>query len=226
MSEKLEAARLVAKLLAARRTPLEEVPQVIVNVHRALSRIGEETPAAPAPRASRIGRLSRKHAAPQPEPTPVIATIEVEPKAIQPTLVRRATLIANAPPAATPIFAPAPTSVVRGVVQWFDSRTGQGTLRLPGMSRDVPVDSAMLSAFGIARLFKGQEIQATLEGAGDQTRIAALHLANAASTSPITGGTVHDRHAKAVVVELKREAQRRSAARAEAELLLPTRSVP
>ena len=39
------------------------------------------------------------------------------------------------------------------------------------------------------------------------------------------GGVVHSRHAKTVVVELKREALRRVAARAEAELLLgPSRA--
>jgi cold shock CspA family protein len=226
MPEKFDAARLIAKLLANRRTPLEEVPQVIENVQQAIGRLGGEAPASRAAAGSKGRRQSRKHAAPQPEPLPTTVAIEAEPKTSQPTLVRRAALVGTTPPAATPVLASAPASVVRGVVQWFDSRTGQGTLRLPGLSRDLPVDSTLLNAFGIARLFKGQEIEATLDGTGDQAKIAALHLANAPPSSPITGGMVRDRHAKAVVVELKRETQRRSAARAEAELLLPTRRIP
>ncbi len=225
MSEKLDAARLVAKVLANRRTPLEEVPQLIENVQRALLRLGGETPAIAAAQPPTFSRRTRQKRA-TPEPAAIAAATQAETKPAQPTLVRRAALTATASPAATPIPASVPTNMVRGVVQWFDSRTGQGTLRLPGLSRDLPVDAATLNAFGITRLFKGQEIEATLEGAGDQPKIAALRLANAAPTSPISGGRVHDRHAKAVVVELKREAQRRSAARAEAELLLPTRRVP
>ena len=113
--------------------------------------------------------------------------------------------------------------MVRGVVQWFDTRTARGTLRLQGVSSDLPVDGDMLTAAGLTRLFKGQEIEATLEDGDDTPKIAALRLLNLSPNSPAMGGTVRDRHAKQVVVELKREALSRAAARAEAELLLPSR---
>jgi cold shock CspA family protein len=221
MSEQAEAARLIAKLLGNRRTSLDEIPSLIEGVHRALAGLGspqKEDAAAiaapvPAPQAPRAKRAPKS----PPEPTPA----EAAPKVLPPVLVRRADVINVAPVAPAPIFAPSPRDTVRGVVQWFDSRTGQGTLRLPGLSRDVPVDAAMLASFGIPRLFKGQEVEALVVADGETPKVTALHLANAPGTSMASGGMVRDRHAKQVVVELKREAQRRSAARAEAELLLP-----
>jgi cold shock CspA family protein len=223
MSEKAEAARLIAKLLASRRTSLDEIPVLIESVQRALADLGaaaKEIPIVSAP-APKQPRARPKRVVTPPQSSPMPAPPELAPKALPSTLVRRSTVISVAPAAPLAVFAPAPGSAVRGVVQWFDSRTGQGTLRLAGLSRDVPVDAAMLAGFGIPRLFKGQEIEATLEGAGETPKVVALHLANAPATSAASGGTVLDRRAKPVVVELKREAQRRGAARAEAELLLP-----
>jgi cold shock CspA family protein len=223
MSEKAEAAHLIAKLLANRRTSLDEIPGLIESVQRALAGLGTTTRAVPivyAPaRKQRRARVKRAMTPPKSSPMPALP--EPAPKALPAILVRRSSVISVAPAAPAALFAPTASSFVRGVVQWFDSRTGQGTLRLAGLSRDVPVDAAMLAAFGIPRLFKGQEIEATLDSAIETPKVVALRLANAPATSAASGGTVLDRHAKPVVVELKREAQRRSAARAEAELLLP-----
>ena len=224
MAEKFDAARLVAKLLAARPTPLEEVPQVIANVQRALAALDEETPAPRITRASRPRRAAPSRA--DTPHTPAAPSAEAEPKPAAPTLVRRAELAAQAPAEPATLLAPTPAGAIRGVVQWFDSRAGHGALRLPGFSRDISVDAASLASFGVARLFKGQEIEATLEGAGEHARLASLRLVNAAPTTPVSGGTVHDRHAKTVVVELKNQPQRRNAARAEAELLLSARRAP
>lgn len=223
MSETAEAARLIVKLLANRRTTLDEIPGLIESVGRALAGLGattREIAVVSAP-ALKQRRTRGKRATTPPESSPIPAPPEPAPKALPSMLVRRSTMISVAPAAPAAVFAPAPNGAVRGVVQWFDSRTGQGTLRLAGLSRDVPVDAAMLAAFGIPRLFKGQEIEAALDGAVETPKVIALHIANAPATSAASGGTVLDRHAKPVVVELKREAQRRSAARAEAELLLP-----
>lgn len=213
---------MIAKLLGNRRTSLDEIPSLIENVHRALAGLGAQIKEKasvvsipePKPEPIRVKR-ARKSA-----PMPILA--EVTPKALPPMLVRRAEVISVAPAAPAPVFAPTPKGTVRGVVQWFDSRTGQGTLRLPGLSRDVPVDAAMLASFGIPRLFKGQEVEAMVVMAGETPKVTALHLANAPAASVVNGGMVRDRHAKQVVVELKREAQRRSAARAKAELVLPS----
>jgi cold shock CspA family protein len=160
------------------------------------------------------------------EAPPMPAEPIVEPKTVAPTaptLIRRADAITVTAVASLPVSLTAPSGTVRGVVQWFDSRTGQGTLRLPGLSHDLPVDAALLASFGITRLFKGQEIEATLVTNSETPRIEKLHLANAPASAAISGGVLRDRHAKTVVVELKRETQRRNVARAEAELLLPPR---
>jgi cold shock CspA family protein len=231
MSDQTHAARLVAKLLAARHTPLDEVPHLIENVQRALSTLGSAEPsaAATAPLVQRRPHHAKAKSRP-PKRAPLasavpVPPIEVAPRPAATTLVRRTAIAAAPATAAPPVFSLPTSNAVRGVVQWFDSRGGDGMLRLPGLSRDLPVDAATLARFGISRLFKGQEIDATLAGPADAPKLTALHLANAPAVAPIVVGTVRDRHAKTVVVELKREAPRRSAARAEAELVLPPRSV-
>ena len=224
MSEQVEAARLIAKLLASRRTRLDEIPGLFDSVQRALAGLGavKEIAIAPPPPPKQQRKRGRPAALMLPAAPPLVSALqEAAPKALPATLVRRAEVISVAPVAPTVAFIPARNGAVRGVVQWFDSRSGQGTLRLQGFSRDIRVDAAMLAAFGITRLFKGQEIEATIETAGETPKVTGLQLANAAATSLVSRGTVLDRHAKPVVVELKREAQRRGAARAEAELLLP-----
>ncbi len=233
MSGKADAARLIAKLLASRATSLDEVPKLIENVQRALSNLGSpvatltatlpavDTPPVPRPRA----RAKTAPVLRDVSPSPVAAMQAPETKPPQPVLLRRAASITAAPSAPAPLFAALSNGMVRGLVQWFDSRTGQGALRLAGLSHDVPVDAASLARFGITRLFKGQEIEAMLKGAGETLKISALQLANATPALPVTGGMVRDRHAKPVVVELKREHKRRSTARAEAEILLRPRRV-
>jgi hypothetical protein len=246
MSKKTEAARVVAKLLAKRRTSINEIPDIIENVERALqsldnnaghslereTAIKQETDAvaaksAPKPRAKRSARkrVTEAHdVAPVIEKaaeTPIIETHEIKP--VQPTLLRRAEVIHVAPVAPPPAPVAPTNGMVRGIVQWFDTRSARGTLRLQGLSSDLPIDGDILTASGLTRLFKGQEIQATLEGNDETPKITGLRLLNLSPASPVMGGMVRDRHAKQVVVELKREALSRAAARAEAEALLPTR---
>jgi cold shock CspA family protein len=202
------------------------------------------TKSAPEPRAKRVVRkraaeahdaaplvekalvekpVSEKSMAEKPviAKAPVIEVQEIKP--VQPTLLRRAEVIHVAPvtPAA-PLFAPT-NGMVRGVVQWFDTRSTRGTLRLQGLSSDLPIDGDILTASGLTRLFKGQEIEVTLDNDDETPKITGLRLLNLSPASPVMGGMVRDRHAKQVVVELKREALSRAAARAEAEALLPTR---
>ena len=224
------AARLVAKLLAQRQTPQEEVAGIIRSVHGALSRLRE--PAAvmtepvvetEEPRATLTPRRKRR------QPEEIVATEEATPAASPPApkLLRRAEVMA-APAAPTPAsaLAPAPHGAVRGVVKWFDPRAGKGALRLPGFSGDVLFESRLLADSGIARLFKGQEIEATIDGGnGRPPQVQRITLPGSATTTPVGAGVVHSRRAKPVLVELKREALRRAAARAEAEHLLgPGRS--
>jgi cold shock CspA family protein len=224
------AARLVAKLLAHRQTPQEEVVGVIRSVHTALSRLDEydAVPATPlakseqhrATLAPRRRRRQPEEIVPPEDPAPVAA-----PPA--PKLVRRAEVMAAPPgPAVMPPSAPAPQGALRGVVKWFDPRAGKGALRLPGFSGDVLFDARILAESGIARLFKGQEVEATISGGnGRPPQVQRIVLPGSAAATPVGAGVVHSRRAKPVLVELKREALRRAAARAEAEHLLgPNRS--
>jgi cold shock CspA family protein len=245
MRQTTEAARVIAKLLASRQTPIDEIPNLIENVERALASIEGKEPvkrakradaptvqqtaeeqiaapreAAPAPRSKRIAAV---HDAPAPRAAEPVRVEPAEIKPAAPTLLRRAEVIHVAPAAPPAALSPPSSGTVRGVVQWFDTRTNRGTLRLQGLSSDLPVDGEILAASGLTRLFKGQEVEASLEGGEDTPKIAGLRLLNHAPASPVMGGTVRDRHAKQVVVELKREALSRAAARAEAELLLPSR---
>jgi cold shock CspA family protein len=228
-----ETAHLIAKLVSHRRTSGEEIPDLIHTVHYALSRLGtaeeSEKPEPVEDAAPARHSAPRKPRAARREPVAAIVVEAVaEPVPApppQPRLLRRAEVISVAPlDEATPTSLLSPRSgVVRGVVQWFDARTGHGTLRLPGLSNDMPVTAEMLSSWGITRLYRGQEVTATLGGAGDAARLLGLTLPGSTAPMLSSAGTVRDRHAKTVVVELKREALRRGAARAEAELLLKPR---
>jgi cold shock CspA family protein len=218
------AARLAAKLLAHRQTPQDEVPDLIRNVHGALLRLGQAeetvpeaeatTPAEPAARA-RLVRRPRQPRAAAPADSP-----EEAPSAppAMPKLVRRAEVVAPSSPAPAAL-APPPTHGVRGVVKWFDPKSGKGALRLPGIG-DIGFEARVMAESGISRLFKGQEIEATLAHEGGAAQVQRLALPGAVQPTPIAAGTVRSRHAKPVLVELKREALRRAAARAEAEQVL------
>lgn len=218
----MTAARLAAKLLARRQTSRDEVGDLIRNVHGALVRLF----AVPEP----VAAARRSLGAPSPPPArrrprrpraeAPVATPEEEapvPPAPAPKLVRRADV--TAPPPAIIVAPQAVHGVVRGVVRWFDPKSGKGALRLPGLG-DIGFEARLLADSGIARLFKGQEIEATLADSGGAPQLQRLALPGAGASTPLGGGVVKGRHAKPVVVELKREALRRAAARAEAEHLL------
>jgi cold shock CspA family protein len=215
------AARLAASLLARRQTPQEEVGDLIRTVHGALRRLIEapepiaaivarEKSASSTPAVPRRPRRPREAAPPEPEEAQA-------PPPVAPKLVRRADAAAAAPVFLT---APAPIhGMVRGVVRWFDPKGGRGTLRLPGLG-DVTFEARLLADSGISRLFKGQEIEATLAEGGGAPQVLRLALPGAGESLPRSGGTVKGRQARPVVVEMKREALRRAAARAEAEHVL------
>lgn len=214
-----DTARVAAKLLAHRATRREEIPALLHTVHAALATLA--TPPVPAatdaPQATamptpRRAASSRKRSAPA-----IPAAPAPDPVAPAPRLVRRAEVIAVTPVETVPFALP--SAALRGVVKWFDAQARRGALRLPGHAGDVPVDAQTLSEMGITRLYKGQEVEATVSEDAEP-RILRLTLPGGSTPSLTTAGIVHSRHAKPVVVELKREALRRAAARAEAELLL------
>jgi cold shock CspA family protein len=229
------AARLAARLLAHRQTSQEEIGDLIRTVHDAVSRLNEAPAALTAPAAEAEDKQAEAAAEPQRQKRrPRRTAAAAEPSAEQehaaedearlaatlaPKLVRRAE-VAPAAPAAPSLAAPPPhQGALRGVVRWFDPKSGKGALRLPGVG-DVGFDARLLAESGISRLFKGQEVEATLSEGSPTPQVQRLSVPGAVSAHPLGGGVVKGRQARPVVVELKREALRRAAARAEAEHVL------
>jgi cold shock CspA family protein len=216
------AVHTIVRILAHRATPAGEVPDLIDAVSTALKKISEPNAAEPAMpahgRAERRPRRSRQR-----RDTAMFRPVEEEESvapAPAPTLLRRADIVA-APhePAQVGTFL-TPRHALRGIVKWFDARAGRGALRVPGYSHDVAVDAAQLAEAGIARLYKGQEVDAQLDRAGDAGHLVRLSLPGSGVQRFASAGIVRGRQAKPVVVELKRESLRRVAARADAALLL------
>src|SRR5579883_1721038 len=217
-----QIARLIARILGARSTPTEEVPVVVSRLRDAFARLGQdeaaapagEAPAKPAPRRS-AGRPRRRAGSEE------VAAEPTAPPPAAPRLMRRAE-VAPAEPEIPEVLQSPPEARRRGVVRWFDARAGRGMLRVPGFAEDVPLEADALRQAGLSRLYKGQEIEATIiAGEGGQPRLVGLALpGRVAATGPLAKAGMMRRHAKPVVVEMKRDGLRRAAARIEAEHLL------
>jgi hypothetical protein len=219
MNNRLRAnvAQFVARLVTLRTTRQDEIPDLVRSVQLALMQLDRrleperETVVVPvsAPRERARRPLRVRAAVPVSEPAPPPP----------PRLLRRADVVPAALREESTMLRPTQGGVLRGVVRWFDQRTRRGALRLPGLSGDVPVETGLLDEMAITRLYKGQEVEATLSEEAPP-RVVRLVVPGGASQQNSIGGFVRGRHAKPVVVELKREALRRVAARAEAESLL------
>jgi cold shock CspA family protein len=179
------------------------------------------------PRGERVvvARARRRVADEIEEP---VAELVPEP-APQPRLLRRAEI---AQPEQNPIAALQPIrpagGPVRGVVKWFDGKTGKGALRLTGVSGDVPLERAVLEQSAIKRLYKDQEIEATIQDQG-RGRVTLLSLSlpgrnPATAATNLLGGndgtTMVRRQARSILVEVKRDGVRATSAREEAEQVL------
>jgi cold shock CspA family protein len=221
-----ETVRFIAKVLAARKTGMEELPLLIATLHDAF----EQAPApvaAPAPEeaplafeaeprpARRRGRPPRDRLLPLYQ-----ETIPAPPPA--PRLIRRAEIAPAAKPAEALPPRPTTRAALRGLVKWYDPRSRTGAVRLPGYAADVAVGADALDRAGIPRLFKGQEIEASVTESDGQVHLVTLSLPGRPETDAAGGGPLGAarRHAKPVVIEMKRDAMRRVAARVEAEQLL------
>lgn len=159
--------------------------------------------------------------------------IELAPEpAPQPRLLRRAEIVHVEHDPAASLQAPrAAGGAVRGVVKWFDGKTGKGALRLTGVSGDVALERGVLEQSAIKRLYKDQEIEATIQDLG-RGRVTLLSLSlpgrnpTAASSGGLFGGagtpgtTSVNRQARSVMVEVKRDGVRATSAREEAEHVL------
>jgi cold shock CspA family protein len=224
-----ETVRLIAKVLAARPTTQEEVPEIIAAIQKTVVGLTASpaealpiaptaaVPAEPPPRSPPRPRR-------EPKPRLVIAVPEAEPAPPPaPRLMRRAEVAPSEPAAA--LERPTTKAALRGIVKWFDPRTRVGSVRLPGYD-DVAIDRDAVDRAGLARLYKGQEIEASIvvDGPGAAPRLLAISLPGRPETETLPGGLAGGprRNAKPVVIEMKRDAMRRVAARVEAEHLLGT----
>jgi hypothetical protein len=230
-----EIAHFIAKILAARPTPSEEIPDLIASIRDTVGvlRAGRGDAVPPKteeflsaePVAASAPRRRRRKIAAAPSAPEITRRAEPEPVIqILPRLMRRAEVT---PPPEPPVFEvrPAKDGTLRGVVRWFDLHSRQGSLRLPGFGDEVAIDGAVLDRAGISRLYKGQEIEATVSGDNGSVQLLSLALpgrAEPAANGLFKAGAAR-RNAKPVVVELKRDSMRRTAARIEAEHLLGNR---
>ncbi len=217
--------RLIAKVLSSRNTEISEVSAVIDTIYTALNdrdRVPVEmAPAAAveAPRKRRgrpPGSTNRKT---QLRPAFMEPTAAVQAPPPAPSLLRRADMVHSEPEA--PAKVDSAQRLIRGVIKWYDGRTGKGSVRLPG-SGDVAIDAGHLTRSGLSRLYPGQEIEASIHGAGDTVEIDRMTLIGGPqSERPIEAGPIAvRRNTKLVMVEMKRDSLRRVAARAEAEHIL------
>ncbi len=218
-------ARMIAKLLAERETAQQEIPELIDAVHRTLATLGQPRPAADAARhgtAAAAGAPEPKRRGRRPRMAePVAVAPATERSAPTPTLVRRSEV--KEPVEVAPFQPPQRDRTTRGVVRWFDPQSRRGALRLQGVSGDLPFEPALLERSNITRLFKGQEVEAELGGPPEAPQLLAFRLLAAGPAAHVNPGLVRARQQKPVMVELKREALKRAAARDAAEALLPDR---
>lgn len=230
-------ASMVARILGGRVLPASEVPALIDTVRSTVARILNPPPALPeireaeaaplAPRARRgrgrpRGSTGRKPGRPRKVALPPPVEAPSPPPA--PRLVRRAeaVVVATAPAEPAVLEAP-PSTAVRGVVRWFDPARQTGGLRLTGVPEDVPVEPAVFAAAGVTRLFKGQEVEAELSRTDGRVRVTALRIPGGPTRAQSTSGPIAalgGRRPRVVIVEKKRDALKRVAARSEAEHLL------
>jgi hypothetical protein len=235
-------AHMVARLVGGQETAASDIPALVETVNAALARILHPTVELPSPQVQEEVVVRREP--PQPprqrreagrkpgRPRRVEAPLPVEAPAPPPAprLVRRAEAVAS-PPAADPaaLTPPPATSMVRGVVRWFDPARQTGGLRLTGVPEDVAVEPAVFIAAGVTRLFKGQEIEAQLDRAERRVRVTALRVPGGPAAAPTVSGPIAamgGRRPRVVVVEKKRDALKRVAARTEAENLLGPTGTP
>jgi len=229
-------ARMIAKLLSERPTTHQEIPQLIDVVHRTLAGLNGTRPVgntAPkngeaAPDQAKAVSVVPKRRGRKPRADIDPAAAPAQPKAAPaptPTLLRRAEVKDKEPVQVAPITQPPSRErLTRGVVRWFDPQTRRGALRLQGVSGDLPFEPPLLERSNITRLFKGQEVEAELGGTADAPHLIGFRLLAAGPATHVNPGMVRARQQKPVMVELKREALKRAAARDAAEALLPDRN--
>lgn len=235
-------ARMVARLVGGQETAATDIPVLVETVSAALEQILYPAPPAPAAdlqeseapvrnrprRDPRQAEGARKPGRPRKSETigPVEAASAPLPA---PRLVRRAEAAVTTSAAEPTPLAPPTNGMVKGVVRWFDPVRQTGGLRLTGVPEDVGVEPPVFVAAGVTRLFKGQEIEAQIDRGEGRVRVTALRIPGGPVTAPTASGAIAamgGRKPRMVIVEKKRDALKRVAARTEAEHLLGPAGAP
>ncbi|MGH7124506.1 MAG: hypothetical protein ACREFI_09055 [Stellaceae bacterium] len=232
-------AHMVARLVGGQETAPGDIPALVETVNAAFAEIlfpaprlppaevVNEAPVHPAHRRPRRHQRDGARKPGRPREAEVSKPVEAPTPPPTPRLVRRSEAVSSTP-VAEPL-SPSLTSMVRGVVRWFDPARQAGGLRLTGVPEDVAVEPAVFIAAGVTRLFKGQEIEAQLDRADGRVRVTALRVPGGPVTAPTASGPIAamgGRRPRMVIVEKKRDALKRVAARTEAEHLLGPAGAP
>src|SRR5579863_7218537 len=227
------AAELVARLSATHRIGAAELPDLVESIIAMVRTILNPVPTAaptvtlpsePAAPKKRRGRpRGTKRAGPgrkrgRPRKVAVHAETAAPPSApAMPRLVRRSQAVIPAP--STPAgLEPRPTSLLRGVVRWFDPARRSGGVRLTGLPEDVAVEPEIFAAANITRLFKGQEIEAEIRRNDGRVQVTSLRIPGGTTETSLSGpiAATGGRRPRIVIVEKKLDALKRVAARSEA----------
>jgi hypothetical protein len=117
------------------------------------------------------------------------------------------------------------SSVLRGVVRWFDPARRTGGVRLTGVPGDVAVEPEIFASANISRLFKGQEIEAGIRRTDGRVQVTSLRVPGGGAATSASGpiASTSGRRPRFVIVEKKLDALKRVAARSEAEYVLGSR---
>ncbi|HKF72264.1 MAG TPA: hypothetical protein VKB68_10970 [Stellaceae bacterium] len=234
-------AHMVARLVGGQETAVADIPTLVETVSAALGQILYPTSRAPAvefdeeatardarrPPRRRVHEGARKPGRPRKVEIP--QPIEAPAPPPVPRLVRRAEAVVSTPTTEPIPLAPPGASMVKGVVRWFDPARQTGGLRLTGVPEDIAVEPAVFVAAGVTRLFKGQEIEAELDRGEGRIRVTALRVPGGPVSAPTASGPIAatgGRRPRLVIVEKKRDALKRVAARTEAEHLLGPAGTP
>jgi hypothetical protein len=235
------AVELVARLSAARTIGAQELPALIENVVTLVRDIlnpaalpSAAVEATPAPAKRRRGRppgSGKKRAEPRkkrgrPRKVPQFEAPSAAPAVpVVPRLIRRSEAVSPAQSAPAALELP-PSSVLRGVVRWFDPARRTGGVRLTGLPEDVAVEPEVFAAANITRLFKGQEIEAEIRRRDGRVQVAALRVPGGGAATSSSGpiASTSGRRPRIVIVEKKLDALKRVAARSEAEHVLGSRA--
>jgi cold shock CspA family protein len=232
------AAELVARLSAAHAITADDLPRLVENVVTVVRNIlnpaiptpTAETPAVPSatrrrgrPRGTNRTEPARKRGRPR-KAAPAVEASPTPAVPAAPRLVRRSQAV-GASPSIPSALEPPSTSVLRGVVRWFDPARRTGSVRLTGLPEDVAVDPEIFAAANITRLFKGQEIEAEIRRDEGRVQVASLRLPGGAAATSLSGpiAATGGRRPRIVIVEKKLDALKRVAARSEAEHVLGSR---